>query len=234
MISIIIPFYNEENQLEKTLAPLIPYFDKLEIIAVNGKSTDQSKEILEKYPNIKILDSAQGRAIQMNKGVAIAQGEIFLFLHADTVLGEGWYQALIDTDHEFQAGAFSLGTDQNNWFIYLVKIFTFIRTKLGLHTAYGDQAIWVRKDAFEMLSGYKEIPIMEEVDLIDRLKKITKIKILSVQAYTSIRRWQEEGQIRATIKNISALLLYRMKVDYSTIRKIYNSDTYPWDKRFKF
>ena len=234
MISVIIPFLNEEAQLENTIASLKPYFNQIEIIAVDGASQDSSRLILEQYPNIKIIGSPKGRAVQMNAGAKIAQGDILLFLHADTVLGEGWYKALESVDKCFLAGAFSFETDITNPFMFFIKVMVNLRSKFMMHIPYGDQAIWVRRDTFNQVNGYKELVIMEEVDLLDRLKAFTKIKILDIPAYTSIRRWQNEGHLRVTIKNLTALILYRFKVNPEKIRRIYNSKNYPWSKSFKF
>jgi len=233
MISVIIPFYNEETKLENTIGSLKSYFDQLKIIAVDGGSQDSSCLILEKYPNIKIIKSAKGRAVQMNAGAKLAQGDVLLFLHADTILGSGWYEALNSVGKNYLAGAFSFETDITNPFISLVKLMVNLRSRFMMHMPYGDQAIWVRREIFEEIGGYKEIPIMEEVDLLDRLKLYTQIKILDIPAYTSIRRWSAEGHLRTTIKNLTALILYRFKTSPEKIRAVYNSPNYPWAKDFR-
>ncbi|MBA4392926.1 MAG: hypothetical protein C0407_05180 [Desulfobacca sp.] len=203
-ISIIIPTLNEAATIPFTLAR-IPKHPSIEVIVVDGGSQDRTQELASSW-GAEVLSSSRGRARQMNTGAGQAKGRFLLFLHADTLLPEGF------TDHIYQilsrpensAGAFRLKFDPPLSGLKLIEKMANWRAKV-LQLPYGDQAIFLRADQFRALKGFTEIPIMEDVDLIRRLGRQGRIVIAPVSVITSSRRWKDSGAWRTTLKNQVAL-----------------------------
>ena len=196
-ISIIIPTLDEADFIAGTLAS-IPKEPGLEIIVVDGGSRDDTPVISQSLGAL-VLFSSPGRARQMNLGAAASNGDIFLFLHADTRLPEGFtghiHQCL--RDPRVVAGAFRLSLAPP------IKGSAFIEKMANLraekwHLPYGDQAIFVLAKKFKELGGYKEIPLLEDVDLVRRLRKVGRLAVIPVPVLASSRRWKELGVWKTT------------------------------------
>lgn len=213
-ISIIIPVLNEEEALRRTLDRL-ERFPEVEIIIVDGGSTDETGAILQAWSDRHsaqariVLHGERGRARQMNAGAKRATGEIFLFLHADALLPVGAIDAVAEAVHApaVAGGAFRLGIDSERFFLRIVEKLANLRSRL-LKLPYGDQGIFVRRGVFERSSGYADLPLMEDVDFIRRLKKEGEIVLLAEEITTSPRRWLREGIYYATLRNLVLLALY--------------------------
>ena len=160
--------------------------------------------------------------MQMNMGASAASGDILLFLHADTILETGWAAEMLSVleDNSISGGAFTLGIQSVLWKYRLVETWVKIRCRICL-LPYGDQAIFVRKSAFDLIWGYKDIPIMEDVDFIRRLKKLGTIVILNKKAVTSERRWSKKGLIKTAAMNQLIMLLYKFGVNPNRLARIY-------------
>lgn len=193
-----------------------------QIIVADGGSSDTTAASAKRYPGVSLIQSQRGRGIQMNMGASAASGDILLFLHADTILETGWAAAILTVleDDSISGGAFTLAIQSQLWKYRLVETWVKLRCRLCL-VPYGDQAIFVRKHAFDTIGGYKSIPIMEDVDFIERLKKIGNIVILNKKAITSERRWSKKGFIRTAAMNQLIMLLYRIGVNPSRLSRIY-------------
>ena len=196
-ISIIIPTLNEADFIADTLGA-IPKNPGLEVIVVDGGSRDDTPTIARSL-GARVFHSAPGRARQMNQGAARANGEILLFLHADTRLPEGFTEYIRQClkRHRVVAGAFRLGLAPP------VKGSAFIEKMANLRAEkmrlpYGDQAIFVSAKRFEKLGGYKEIPLLEDVDLVRRLRKVGRLAVIPVPVVTSSRRWEKMGVWKTT------------------------------------
>jgi rSAM/selenodomain-associated transferase 2 len=148
----------------------------------------------------------------MNAGAAAARGAIYLFLHADTRLPAA---ALLHVRHALTspgvaAGAFRLGIDAPAKAYRVIEAMVSLRSRF-LQMPYGDQAIFIKSGEFHRLGGFREIPLMEDVDLIQRLKKAGKrIVILPQRVRTSPRRWEKEGIVFCTLRNWALMTLYLM------------------------
>ncbi len=237
-ISVIIPVLNESQNIAQTLTPLLDIPD-VEIIIVDGGSTDNTLNILDFYP-VKVISTKKGRSHQMNSGSNIAEGDILLFLHGDTILPLGWAELIKQTllyyphpptnsptgegekfvnphpptnsptgegENCVIAGAFQLKIDSNLSGLRFIEIMVKVRSHL-LSLPYGDQGIFMRKTTFEQLGGFPEIPIMEDVELILKLKRLGQIKILSECVITSPRRWEKLGVIKTTVINQLIMIGY--------------------------
>ncbi|MBI3754497.1 MAG: TIGR04283 family arsenosugar biosynthesis glycosyltransferase [Deltaproteobacteria bacterium] len=208
-ISVIIPTLNEEKYLKDALISIGP---DLEIIIADAGSSDSTLKIASCFTE-KIILSEKGRGAQMDKGAREAAGDTLLFLHADTRLPDSWRGELASAlkDAKVIAGGFRLKIDSGRFYFRVIEAMVNLRSRrCGL--IYGDQALFVRKDAFFAVRGFQGLPLMEDVDLIRRLKKAGKIILLDAHVSTSPRRWEKKGILRATLKNWMFLSLYYLGV----------------------
>lgn len=222
MISVIIPTLNEEDNIGRCIQTLRSEDPCCEVILADGGSTDRTVEIAGAYEGVRIVKTGRGRGLQMNKGAAAAGGEVLLFLHADTRLEEGWTRAIVSLldDRSVAGGAFSFQVDSLDRHYRLIELWVSVRCRI-FKLPYGDQGIFVRRDIFDGLGGYREIPLMEDVDIIARMKRAGRIVILDTKAFTHHRRWAREGWVRASLMNQMIMVMYRLGLDPDRLAKIY-------------
>ena len=224
IFSIIVPVLNEADQINATIEHLCNQNTEgnCEIIAVDG---DQQSSTINALQNksVKAIISPKGRGRQMNAGATIARGEILIFLHADTRLPEMALKKISQAleKEKYVAGAFNLAIDSDRLFLKYIAVRASFRSRLN-RIPYGDQAIFIRKDYFDQIGKFKEIPLMEDVDLMRRIKKRgDKIIILRDRVKTSARRWETEGVLYTTIKNQILVSLYYLGVSPYKLAKFY-------------
>jgi rSAM/selenodomain-associated transferase 2 len=196
-ISIIIPVLDEAQILAHALAGL-PRSPDVEIIVVDGGSVDGSPEIVARFPDIHRLTAPQGRGAQMNAGARLAQGEFLLFLHIDTAITAAHVAALrrAAQDPKVRAGAFFMRLTPATPFLRFIAWGANWRCRL-FGVPYGDQAIFVRRDLFFDLQGYaRRRP--EDLDLVLRLRRYTRLRLLNPPVITSGRRWLARGNLKTT------------------------------------
>jgi GT2 family glycosyltransferase len=127
-------------------------------------------------------------------------------------------------NREYTAGAFDLGIESGRWIFRLIEKLVFVRTR-ATRIPYGDQAIFIRRECFETLKGFKDIPIMEDVEFMQRLKKSGyKISIIPQKVKTSSRRWEREGILYCTVRNWVLISLYSIGVKPEKLVKFYYCD----------
>jgi rSAM/selenodomain-associated transferase 2 len=207
LISVIIPAYNEAAAINDTLAHVRLVSEKsakildVETIVVDGSPGHTTLAAIEN-PDVITVESPAGRGRQMNAGAALAQGDILLFLHADTRLPDNAFDAILDEiDNSGVAGAFSLAINSPRLAFKVIAFFANLRTRLE-RTPYGDQAHFITTEAFRSLGGYADIPIMEDVELFKRIRmEGLPITLLRGRVRTSPRRWEKEGILRRTLTN---------------------------------
>jgi rSAM/selenodomain-associated transferase 2 len=199
-ISIIIPVLNEANTIRAVLARLLDA-RSVEVIVVDGGSRDETVAIAQSL-GVRVITAAASRASQMNAGAAVATGEIVLFLHADTHLPTQFEtlvrQALQNAGTV--AGAFELRIDAQLRGLRLVERMVNVRSRF-LSMPYGDQAIFLKAAVFHEIGGFPDLPIMEDFELMRRLKRLGRIKIVPAPVLTSGRRWQKLGVVKTTLIN---------------------------------
>ena len=219
LISVIIPTLNEESCLKETLEAV---GRDVEVIVVDGGSCDSTVKIAKGFTD-KIIMSEKGRGLQMDRGAEEAGGDIFLFLHADTILPEGWKDYLegaLKDDDKVIGGGFSLKIDSKGFSFRMIEAVANMRAKyLGL--IYGDQAIFVRKDAFFSAGGFNGLPLMEDVDLIRRLRESGRVMLLDAEVSTSPRQWKKRGVLKTTLRNLFFLSLYYAGVSPERLQRLY-------------
>jgi len=223
-VSIIIPVINEGTTINGTIDHLegLRGQSSFECIVVDGsESGDTIKNI--KKRGVKQLLSPRGRGQQMNKGASVARGEILLFLHADTTLPEGALDHIVSVmkNSRYVAGAFDLKIASENPLLWLIEKAASIRSRIT-RIPYGDQAIFIRRSFFEELGGFKDISLMEDVEIMQRIKKKKRpIYISRQKARTSPRRWEKEGILYATLRNWSLMVLYLMGMKPEKLARFY-------------
>ncbi len=230
MISVIIPTLNEAQSIAQTLANLKAAHD-IEIIVADGGSRDQTVAIAASanvQNNLQVITTAPGRAQQMNQGARLAKGEVLLFLHADTQLPQRFDRLIrealasaVDPVRPFQAGAFALSVDAELPGLRWIEWWVNWRSR-RLAMPYGDQAIFLRAATFRQLGGFPAQPIMEDYELMRRLKKQgLPIVIIPSPVVTSARRWQRLGVVQTTIVNQAIVLAYRLGLSPTRLAQWY-------------
>jgi len=212
-ISIIIPALNEAESLGNNLPRLVSTHRGLDVIVVDGGSIDKTVDTAKSL-GAKVLHSAPGKAVQMNAGAKAAQGHILLFLHADTALNPGFtdqVRNILDRPG-VAAGAFRLAIDGRGVGLRVLEWLANLRSRY-LQMPYGDQGIFLKADMFSALGGFPALPIMEDFELIRRLKQKGQIKILPLAATTSPRRWKKLGVLRTTAINQAIIIGYLLGMD---------------------
>lgn len=223
-VSIVIPALNEAQQLPATLKAAAT--DKpFEIIVADGGSRDDTPGIAESHGATLVRTNA-GRARQMNGGAAVARGEVLLFLHADTWLSAGYGHAVLDAlcRPDAVGGAFRFAIRDKFPTRWLVQTTTNLRSRL-LRSPYGDQALFVRRWAFEKLGGFPDFPLMEDYEFVRRLRRLGRLSILGLPALTSARRWHRLGFLRTTSLNKLVILGYRCGVPPAKLAALYHRRT---------
>jgi rSAM/selenodomain-associated transferase 2 len=215
-LSIVIPTLNEAATICATLAS-IPKSTDLEVIVVDGGSQDATVE-LARSSGARVLASSRGRARQMNAGAQAAAGELLLFLHADTQLPEGFeasiHQAL--AQHGTVAGAFRLRLDAPLRGLRLVERLANWRSE-HLQLPYGDQGLFLKAELFRALGGFADISIMEDFELMQRLRHRGRVVTLPLAVVSSARRWKNLGIWKTTLINQAVIVAYCWGVDPSRI-----------------
>jgi len=224
IISVIIPTLNEAELLPPALSPLKGEAG-LEIIVADGGSSDATTDTARTL-GAKVIQVERGRARQQNSGAAAASGEILLFLHADTILPAGFGSAVRRclAQPAVIGGAFRLSIAGSDRGLRLIEALANWRAR-RLQMPYGDQAIFLRRTTFIQLGGFPEQEIMEDFELIRRLKKLGRIELLEPEASTSARRWQRLGIVRTTLINQALIIGYFLGCSPYSLANWYRSSS---------
>ena len=225
--SIIVPVLHEALTINHAIEHIrkISSGLQVEIIIVDG---DTEVSTIHSITDRKVtkLVSPKGRGKQMNKGALRAQGDILLFLHPDTRLPENAFALIVDEmdKKEYAGGAFELGINSDRRVFSLIEKLVSVRTRLT-RIPYGDQAIFIKKEVFNRIKGFKEIPIMEDIDLMRRIRKSGyEIYIIPEKVKTSPRRWEREGVLYCTLRNWTITILYLFGAKPESLAKYYYAD----------
>lgn len=220
-ISVIIPTLNEAACLDETLRPLLGA-SNVETIVVDGNSHDGTGKIAAARGAV-VLEGSPGRARQMNAAAAAATGSVLLFLHADSRLPDGFdvHVRRILARPGVIAGAFRLRIDGARGSLRLIQRMANLRARY-LHMPYGDQALFLRRDVFEQMGGFSELPIMEDYELVRRLRRRGRIAIAEAAVITSSRRWKALGPWRTTWINQKIVLGYHLNVSPRRLARWYH------------
>ncbi len=226
MISVIVPVLNEAERIGKLIESLQGLHGEKEIIISDGGSTDGTREKLKAFDGVKTVYSPSGRGTQFNAGAELSAGSILWFVHADSVLSPS---SLDDIDSAINGGAIGgffrlYFYDADDWFMRFIARTSHTRAKrFGL--IFGDQGLFLRRDIFDGLGGFSDIPLMEDWEISRRLRRFHgrgMIRALDTVIGTSARRYTQNGRFKTWLKMNIVKALYILGVPAETLRRIYD------------
>ena len=206
-LSIVVPVLNEASGIEAHLGRLAPLRARgVELIVVDGGSGDATLRLAMPLAD-RVFEAPRGRAAQMNAGARAAAGDALLFLHADTRLPEVADRLVVRALERAHWGRFDVHIEGRHRLLAMVGAAMNLRSRLsGIAT--GDQAIFMRRAAFDAAGGFPQIPLMEDVALSRRLKRIGRPACVAERVVTSGRRWERRGVLR------TIMLMWRLRLAY--------------------
>ena len=221
-VSIVIPTLREAAALPATLDHLATLEGDLEVVVAYGGSEDGTAQVAAAHPRtdaVVEVGSGGGRARQLNAGAARARGEILVFLHADSRLPAGAHAALSATRAD--GGNFVLRFDGGDRFARVLTGVYALQRRFGLY--YGDSSLWVRRETFERLGGFRELPIMDDYDFVRRLERSAATVCLPGPAATSARRWRRQGVFRTVASWLVIRWLFLAGVPPDRLARLYRA-----------
>ncbi len=219
LISIVIPTLNEEDVLGPTLDALQRQDPSVEIIVVDGHSTDDTFECA-RAAGATVLKAPRGRASQLNRGAEAAEGNMYLFLHADTLLPPNGLATIRNTlaEPEATAGIFRLQFDQSS---PLLRFYSWCTRWPWIRLCFGDRGLFVTRSAFEAVGGYPDWPLFEDLELAARLHEHGGFRFVDTAVTTSARRFQRNGILTQQLRNLYLWLHYVCNADPERVAHLY-------------
>ena len=231
MLTVIIPTLNAEAGLPACLTALIPAVVSgflRQVVIVDGGSTDRTLAIADEAGCDVISVTPAGRGPQLKAGGARARHPWILFLHADTVLGPGWereaaaFMDRVDTgDRPPAAASFRFALDDLGFKPRLIEWGVRIRCTL-FRLPYGDQGLLIPQSLYREIGGFRDLALMEDVDLVNRLARSQRIS-LRTEAVTSAIRYKRDGYFNRTLRNLTCFTLYQLRVPDPVIQRLYRA-----------
>ncbi len=222
MISIIIPTYNEAGQLAHTINKTYTANSgqEVEIIVADGGSMDETVVIAKECGAITIQSERKGRAAQMNKGASVANGEMLYFLHADSIPPQGFTAQILDAyNNGVVSGCFRLAFDYDHWFLKANCWFTRFNVNA---VRFGDQSLFVTNEVFKKIGGFREdLLMMEDQEIIHRIKKYGKFKVMHAAVTTSARKYLDNGVYRMQAVFFRIWFLYYLGYPQQQLLKLH-------------
>jgi rSAM/selenodomain-associated transferase 2 len=223
LVSLVVPTLTDSAAAIRLFSQLPPDA-RLEIVLVEGSLDDHYDESMARLaaarPDIRLVRTQAGRARQMNAGAAESTGAWLLFLHADSTLPAGWLDVLVRLPAEIAGGWFRFALDDSAWQARLVEWGVRWRVRLW-RLPYGDQGIFVRREVFAAMAGYRDLPLMEDVEFIRRLRRGRTLCELPLTLVTSARRYRRDGWMRRSARNLLLVTLYLAGVPASRLAPWY-------------
>jgi rSAM/selenodomain-associated transferase 2 len=223
MISIIIPTYNEEENIAETIIEIKKRDHEnliSEIIISDGQSTDKTLLVASNAGATVVVSPKKGRSAQMNYGASVANEEILYFLHADSIPPKGFTKNIIDAfEKHFVCGCFRLAFDYKHWFLKANCWFTRFDVNA---VRFGDQSLFVTKRVFEKCSGFDEsLLMMEDQEIIHRIKKHGKFTVMNGTVITSARKYLDNGIYRMQAIFFRIWVLYYLGYSQHDLLKLH-------------
>ncbi|MCB1667937.1 MAG: TIGR04283 family arsenosugar biosynthesis glycosyltransferase [Porticoccaceae bacterium] len=219
--SVIIPVLNEGDQIAFCLQRIKRVCPgNTELIVVDGGSSDETVSIAESLADM-LITAPRGRASQMNAGAKVASGDVLLFLHADTLLPEGFFQQLSQLDSQSWGWGFcAVQLSGRHWLLRCIERAMNLRSRLR-RIGTGDQCLFVKQGLFYSVGGFPSQQLMEDVELCKRLKKTGRYTFLKNPVTTSSRRWEENGITRTVLQMWALRFAYFLGVSANRLADIY-------------
>lgn len=217
-VSLIIPTLNEADNIKRTLEGIFlsSQVSRFEVIISDGGSDDDTLEIADSYSCV-VVKGARGRARQMNFAANQARGRFLLFLHADTQLPRDWFETVSKSRHW---GFFPLRLSGRGLILRIVERSVNLRSSLT-RVATGDQALHFRREAFNLINGFDDIALMEDIAVCKKLRRHYKPDIATNPVITSSRRWEARGVWRTIFLMWMLRLAYALGISPDILHRIY-------------
>jgi rSAM/selenodomain-associated transferase 2 len=226
MISVVIPTYNEAGYLPATLDSVADSKTNKEVIVVDAGSVDGTSDLARARAARVLFTPWRQRAYQMNLGARHAQGSILLFLHADTRLRNSALDQIESalTKDRIIGGGFARRYDSNSRFLRTTCLLAGLRTRL---TGWflGDQAIFVRREAFDELGGFRDLELFEDLDFSMRMTQTGKVVTLSPPVISSSRRFKRHGAMLTTLSDLWLTCRYLSGADPNALANVRHAST---------
>jgi rSAM/selenodomain-associated transferase 2 len=223
LVSVVVPILGDAVAAADLFRHL-PVDPRLEILLVDGSADGRYDEgaarVAGSRPDARLLRTAAGRARQMNAGAERATGEWLLFLHADSSFQGAWLEAIAGLPPDVAGGWFRFALDDAAWQARMIERGVRWRVR-HWQLPYGDQGIFVRRQVFTAMSGYRDLPLMEDVDFVRRLVRTGRTCELPVVLVTSARRWRQDGWFRRSARNLALVTLYLAGVPAASLARWY-------------
>jgi len=226
VISIIMPTFNAAPHLARSLSPLVPAVADgvvRELVVSDGGSTDDTIAIAEDV-GARIVTGARGRGAQLIAGAAVAKSPWLLFLHADTALADNWSDEtarfIAQPQNGTRAASFRFAFDDNSLGANVVTFWVGVRNR-ALALPYGDQGLLISRALYDSLGGYRDLPLMEDVDMVRRIGR-ARLQMLNARAVTSAEKYRRDGFGKRSRRNLVLLARYFMGADPADLAKRYD------------
>jgi rSAM/selenodomain-associated transferase 2 len=209
-LSVVIPTFNEARSIAALLDDLRSLDVSREIIVVDGGSTDETVGVAAQL-GARVLQAPRGRGAQLAYGARAASAPMLCFLHADARLRESARLELAQLIRSRPSGAFAFRfrIDADGWRYRFIEFGARLRMRL-FDLPYGDQGLVVSRIDYENAGGYPEVPLMEDVALVDALRRVTAVRALRSPLPVSARRWEDEGPLTRMLRNWRIMIAYRL------------------------
>jgi len=219
-IAVVVPVLNEAGELVRRLPQLLS-LNADELMIVDGGSTDKSLQLLQRA-GVEVISGKPGRAAQMNAGASESKSDIILFLHIDTDCASSNLLAIKSDMQDAAAvgGRFDVHLSGHHPMFRIIGFFINLRSRLTRISS-GDQAMFVRRDVFERMGGFSDIPLMEDIEFSRRLKRQGKIICLRQKVITSSRRWEKHGIGRTILLMWKLRLLHWLGLPAEKLAEMY-------------
>lgn len=218
-LSVIIPTFNAEKTLGETLRSVGSCLPKAEVIVSDGGSTDTTAEIAT-AAGARFIRGVKGRGVQMNAGARLARGDIFVFLHADTLLPAGALGCIERAfgRQETKIAKFQMAFDHKHWVLRAYAAMTIFDSLL---TSFGDQCIVISKDFFEAIGGFPDWPLFEDVRIFQKAREKTKVRVFREKVVTSAEKFLKNGIFRQQWRNLTLIISYKTGAHPETLYQKY-------------
>ena len=213
-LTVVVPVLDEAGELSALLPGLMAA--GAQVVVVDGGSRDDSVAVARSVAGVDVIEGRPPRSRQMNQGAVQAHGDVLLFLHADA-RPPADFAGLIEralAQENVAGGAFALAIDDDRSAARLVAAGANLRTRLTGHP-YGDQGIFVRRHLFQAMGGYADLPFLEDLEFVVRLRKQGTVCLLPQAVRVSARRWQAQGYLRTTWRNTVLATWFYLGLDAS-------------------